>query len=225
MPHLHLLQHLLAAIVLPACLVVRPVGGAERFTPCYITVVEKGSRWPVPMVELRTVHEVRFVSDNAGRIAFDLPELMGQETWFAVWSDGYEVPADRWGNRGVRLMPKPGDSLTVEVQRTSIAKRLGRITGAGLFGESQKLGLETDWKETGVLGCDSVQNAIHNGRLFWAWGDTSVARFPLGIFDMSSATTDLRPLASFEPPLRLKFDYFTDNAGRPRAVAKMSGEG
>src|SRR5262245_25518357 len=67
--------------------------------PCCIRVVEKGTRWPVPMVELTTVHNVLFVSDNAGRIAFDLPELMGQETWFAVESDGYEVPADKYGRR------------------------------------------------------------------------------------------------------------------------------
>ena len=45
--------------------------------PCRIEVVEKGSGWPVPLVELRTTHQVRFVTDNAGVIAFDLPELMG----------------------------------------------------------------------------------------------------------------------------------------------------
>ena len=67
-----------------------------------IEVVEKESGWPVPMVELTTTHNVKFVTDNAGRIAFDLPELMGQETWFTVASDGYEVPADGFGYRGVR---------------------------------------------------------------------------------------------------------------------------
>ncbi len=190
-----------------------------------ITVVEKGTGWPVPMVELRTVHQVLFVSDNAGRVAFDLPELMGRETWLEVTSDGYEVPADGHGKRGVRLTPEPGKSLTIEVTRTSMARRLGRLTGAGLFGESQKLGLETDWKESDVLGSDSVQNAVHDGRMYWAWGDTNVARYPLGIFDSTSATTAIRPLASFEPPVRLKFDYFTDDAGRPRGVAKMAGQG
>lgn len=45
--------------------------------PCRINVVEQGSGWPVPLVELRTTHQVRLVSDNAGCIAFDLPELMG----------------------------------------------------------------------------------------------------------------------------------------------------
>jgi hypothetical protein len=214
-----------AAVMVAVLLTARIAVGSERPAPCCITVVEKGSGWPVPMVELRTVHEVRFVSDNAGRIAFDLPELMGQDTWFTVTSDGYEVPADGYGKRGVRVTPRPGKSLTIEVGRTCIAKRLGRLTGAGLFGESQKLGLESDRKESGVLGCDSVQNAVHDGRIFWAWGDTSIARYPLGIFDTTSATTAIRPLATFTPPLQLRFDYFADDAGGPRGVAKMPGKG
>jgi hypothetical protein len=213
------------ALSVAALLISVIVVAAERPAPCCITVVEKGSGWPVPMVELRTVHQVRFLSDNAGRVAFDLPELMGQETWLTVAGDGYEVPVDGYGKRGVRLTPQPGASLTIEVNRTCIAKRLGRLTGAGLFGESQKLGLDTDWKESGVLGCDSVQNAVHYGRMFWAWGDTDIARYALGIFDTTSATTVIRPLASFESPLRLKFDYFTDDTGRPRGVAKMPGKG
>jgi hypothetical protein len=203
----------------------RNVGAQAPPRSCRIEVIDKESRWPVPMVELRTTNFVTFVTDNAGRVAFDLPELMGEETWFNVTSDGYEVPADGFGMRGVRITPKPGETLTIEVNRTSIAKRLGRVTGAGLFGESQKLGLETNWKETGVVGSDSVQNAVHNGRMFWAWGDTSLARYPLGIFDSTSATSAIHPLEKFEPPLRIKLDYFTDSSGRPRGVAKMPGKG
>ncbi len=202
------------------------IGPAARSGPiCRIEIVEKDSGWPVPLVELRTAHQVRFVSDNAGVIAFDLPELMGRETWFDVIGHGYEVPADGFGYRGVRLTPRPGRTLRVEVTRKSVARRLGRLTGGGLFGESQKLGGHSGWRESGVLGCDSVQNAVHHGRLFWVWGDTTLARYPLGIFHGTGATTPVRPLRSFEPPLRLKFDYFTDARGAPRAVAPMPGEG
>lgn len=42
---------------------------------------------------------------------------------------------------------------------------------------------------------------------------------------MSSATTSIQPLNSFEPPVRLKFDYFRDKTGKPRGVAKMPGNG
>ncbi len=198
---------------------------ASAVEPCRIEVVEKSTGWPVPLVELRTTHNVRLVTDNAGVIAFDLPELMGRETWFDVIGHGYERPKDGFGYRGVRLTPKPGTTLKVEVARTIVARRLGRLTGGGLFAESQKTGRDLDWPEAGLLGCDSVQNAVHRGRLFWAWGDTTLPHYPLGIFDMSSATTAVQPLESFEPPLRLKFDYFTDAKGAPRGVAKMPGSG
>jgi len=197
----------------------------ELPAPCRVEVVEKGSGWPVPMIELRTTHQMRFITDNAGLIALDAAELMGRETWFTVIGHGYEVRKDGFGMRGVRLTPEPGKTLRVEVNRVNIAKRIGRLTGAGLFAESQKLGSELDWKDSGVFGCDSVQNAVHRGRLFWAWGDTTMPNYPLGIFDMSSATTAVQPLASLEPPLRLKLDYFTDDKGRQRGVAKMPGSG
>ncbi|MDW8308603.1 MAG: hypothetical protein RMK20_04435 [Verrucomicrobiales bacterium] len=192
---------------------------------CRIEIVEKGSGWPVPLVELRTTHQVRFVSDNAGVIAFDLPELMGRETWFDVIGHGYEVTADGFGYRGVRWVPQRGRTLRLEVTRTSVARRLGRITGAGLFAESQKLGERRRWRESGVLGCDSVQNAVHRGRLFWLWGDTTLARYPLGIFHCTGATTPVQPLKRFEPPVELVFEYFTDTNRQPRALAPMPGEG
>ena len=212
-----------------AFLLVLAIGLAPCFLralePCRIEVVETGSGWPVPLVELRTTHNVRFVTDNAGVIAFDLPELMGREAWFDVIGHGYERPKDGFGYRGIRLKPQPGTTLRVEVNRTIIAKRLGRLTGGGLFAESQKSGQELDQPESGILGCDSVQNAVHGGKLFWAFGDTTLAHYPLGIFHMTSGTTALQPLKSFEPPLRLKLDYFRDEKGKPRGVAEMPGSG
>src|SRR5689334_8675477 len=74
------------------------VHGQALLPPCRIQVIEKGSGWPVPLVELRTTHQVRFFTDNNGVVAFDLPELMGKETWFQVNGNGYELPKDGFGN-------------------------------------------------------------------------------------------------------------------------------
>ncbi len=218
-------MHFLAASFLLWPLAVHGALAAGVSGPCRIEIVEAGNGWPVPLVELRTTHQLRLVSDNAGLIALDAPELMGRETWFDVIGHGYEVPKDGFGYRGVRLKPEPGKTLRVEVNRTMIAKRLGRITGAGLFAERQKLVDAPAWVESGVVGCDSVQNAVHRGRLFWLWGDTTLANYPLGIFDSTSATSAIQPLKDFLPPLRLKLDYFTNDQGAPRAVARMPGPG
>lgn len=193
--------------------------------PAGIQVVEKGTGWPVPLIELRTTHHLRLVSDNAGMIAIDQPDLLNREVWFDVLGHGYEAAADAFGRKGVRITPIPGKVTKFEVQRTIIAKRLGRLTGAGLFAESQKLGLEKDWKESGIVGSDSVQTAIYQGKLFWIWGDTTLARYPLGIFDCGSATSPLQTLKSLEPPLRYELNYFRDARGNPRGVAPMPGPG
>ncbi len=193
--------------------------------PCRIQVVEQGSGWPVPLVDLQTTHGVRFITDNDGVAAFDLPEAMGRETWLTVQGNGYGVAADGFGYEGVRFTPQPGGQHRIEVKRRIIAKRLGRLTGAGLFAESQRFGQHSDLPESGVFGCDSVQNAVHRGKMFWTWGDTTLPGYPLGVFDMTGATTPVQPLATWEPPLKLAFDYFRDAKGKPKGLAKMPGAG
>ncbi len=129
--------------------------------PDQIQVVDSENGWPVPLVELRTVGNIRFVSDNAGVIAFDEPDMMNQEVWFDIAGHGYTVPKDGFGYRGVRLKPTPGGETTVKVERESIARRIGRLTGSGLFAESKKCGLMPNREDSGVIGCDSVQKTIY----------------------------------------------------------------
>lgn len=201
---------------------------SDRAVPpgiCRIEVIDQANGWPVPLVELRTTHQVRFVSDNAGVIALDHPELMGVETWFSVIGHGYEVPTDGFGYRGVRLVPRAGERLTVRVARKLPAKRLGRLTGGGLFGESQKLGEQTDWRESRIFGCDSVQFASHRGKSYWAWGDTILSHYPLGRFHMIGATTEAAPSSRPEPPIRPDYGYFRDDQGVPRNIGEMPGKG
>ncbi len=193
--------------------------------PFQIEVVDKENGWPVPLVFLETTHHLSFITDNAGVIAIDEPELIDRDVYFHVRSDGYEVAADGFGYRGVRLRPTLGGTARIEVSRTMLAKRLGRLTGAGMFANSQRLGRHSDWHESGVFGSDSVQTTVHRGKRFWLWGDTTLAHYPLGIFDSSSATTSLQPLESLQPPVQLRYEYFHDEESTPRGVARMPGSG
>lgn len=193
--------------------------------PCRIEIVDKENGWPVPLVELRTTHEARFVSDNAGLIALEDTELLGREVFFHVKGHGYGVKKDGFGYEGVRVTPAAGGKLKIEVERTNIAKRLGRLTGAGLFAEAAKLGQPLPLPETGVFGCDSVLMARHGSKLFWLWGDTTMPGYPLGVFDSTAALTDLQPIKKFEPPLAMLYEHFRDDKNKPRGVAKMPGDG
>lgn len=193
--------------------------------PCEIKIVDQSNGWPVPLVQLKTTNEILWVSDNDGVVAIDDPDLMNVPTWFTVQGHGYSVPKDGFGMQGVRLTPTPGGKLKIQVQRELPAKRLGRLTGSGLFAESQKLGQHQDWKESGRWGCDTVQTAVHNGKLYWGWGDTTLPGYPLGLFQMTGATTDLKPIQNWQPPLKLSFDLFRDQRDQPRNVAKIPGPG
>lgn len=193
--------------------------------PCRIEIVDKENGWPVPLVELTSTHETRHVSDNLGLIAIDDPDLLDREVWFQVKGHGYGVPKDGFGYEGVRATLKAGGTLRVEVERRNIAKRLGRLTGGGLFAEGGKLGIAPLLPETGVFGCDSVLTAKHAGKLFYLWGDTNLPGYPLGIFNSSAATTPPAPLRKFEPPLAMPYTYFRDENGKPRGVAGIPGAG
>ena len=200
-------------------------GIALSAEPCCIEIIDDENGWPVPLVELRTINNQRFISDNAGVIAIDEPDLLGLKTWFHLRGHGYSIAKDGFGYEGVRTTLQPGERITVEVKRKLPAKRLGRITGAGLFAESQKLGRMTDWEDQPIFGCDSVQNAIYENKLFWCWGDTNLSTYPLGRFHAIAAKSAVKPLTTFKPPIQLRYEYFLDSNSLPRNVAHMPGEG
>lgn len=197
----------------------------EAVAPCRLVVVEKGSNWPVPLVELTTTGHVRYVTDNAGVVAFDQPELMGQEVWLDIRSPGYGVGKDGFGNRGRRITPEPGRTITIEIERQVLAKRIGRLTGGGLFAESQRFGEHRDWRESGIIGCDSVQCVPYQGKLLWLWGDSNIPGYPLGIFSSSGARSETPAADTLVPPLKLPFDQFRDAKGKPRGIAPVPGDG
>ncbi|MCU0750268.1 MAG: hypothetical protein MUF13_12050, partial [Akkermansiaceae bacterium] len=193
--------------------------------PCRVEIVDKENGWPVPLVELVTTNELRMVSDNRGWIAVEDEDLLDKEVWFHVKGHGYGVAKDGFGYEGVRAVLPRGGVFRIEVERRMRAKRLGRLTGSGLFAESLKLGEKALLPESGVAGCDSVLTVRHGDGLFWVWGDTTLPGYPLGVFHSSAAVTDLKPLARPEPPIALNYRYFRDGKGKPRGVAKMPGEG
>jgi hypothetical protein len=208
---------------LPHGLLLAPLLHAAE--PCRIAIVDQENGWPVPLVELRTTHEQRFVSDNAGLIAIDDPDLLDRAVWFHIKGHGYGVKKDGFGYEGIRTSPAAGGTIRIEVERRNIAKRLGRLTGGGIFAESEQLGEASPLSESGIFGCDSVLMTRHLGKLFWLWGDTTLPGYPLGIFHSTAATTPPKPVTDFKPPLVMPFKHFRDSEDKPRGVAKLPGEG
>ncbi|MBL8813735.1 MAG: hypothetical protein JNM43_26445 [Planctomycetaceae bacterium] len=193
--------------------------------PIEIQVVDRETGRGVPMVELITIDDLTYMTDNAGRVAFDEPEIIGQTIFFRVVSAGYQCPKDGFGIEGVRLKLEPGKSHRIELTRTNVAERLYRITGRNLYLDSVRLGKSVPLKNplgSGmVLGQDSVQTAILNDRMYWFWGDTNRLSYPLGLFRTAGATSPLPGQPGNVPSDGIDLDYFTNDEGFARAMVDV----
>lgn len=193
-----------------------------------IRVVDAATGRGVPLIELETVNGLRFVTDNAGRIAFQEPGLLGRELFFSLRTHGYAVPKDGFKIEGIRVTPKAGQVSEVKLDRRNVAERLCRLTGEGLYRDSVLLGHKVplaDPLDPGkVAGQDSVQTIIHKGKVWWLWGDTSRMNYPLGLFRTAGATTPVpdpeRPES--DPAGGIAFDYFLDKTGFTRAMMPLA---
>jgi hypothetical protein len=198
--------------------------------PFAVTVVDEQTGRGVPLVELRTVNEVRYVTDSAGVAAVDEPGLMGRSVFFHVKSHGYEHPADGFGYRGKALTLTEGGGATLKVRRLNVAERLYRVTGAGLYRDSLLTGRAAPVREpllnAQVFGSDSVLTARYRGKLYWFWGDTNRPGYPLGNFHTPGATSEPPGQGGLDPEAGVDLTYFVDPAtGFARPTAAMPGDG
>lgn len=189
-----------------------PTGPASYFR---IEAIDAATGRGIPLVKFTTLNGIAHWTDSAGLIAFHEPGLMGRELWFDIESHGYEAPADGFGYRGVRLTPEPGGRATVKLNRTMIAQRLYRLTGAGIYRDSILLGERPPIREpllnAGVLGQDSTLVTTYQGKIFWIWGDTTRARYPLAAnFKVTGAVSALPGAGGLDPETGVDFYYFMD---------------
>jgi hypothetical protein len=211
----------------PVSLAADDVGPRPR--PFRIQVVEEGTGRGVPLVELRTVNQIRYVTDSNGIVAFDEPGFYNQKVFFSIRSHGYEVDKDSVGFRGAAFLITEGGSAQVVIRRRNIARRLYRVTGAGIYRDSTLTGDTAPIREPlmsgQVVGQDSVLNAVFHGKVYWFWGDTNRPDYPLGNFHVPGATSALPGHGGLEPEIGVDFSYFVDEHGVARPTAPMPGEG
>ncbi len=208
------------------CVLVVCLSSGRVFAqPFRITVVDSKTNRGVPLVELRTVNEITYITDSAGVVAIDDPGLMNQRVYFWVKSHGYTFPADGFGYEGKALDVKPGGKGTLQVDRVNIAERLYRTTGEGIYSDSVKLGdkppIDLPVLNGQVFGQDSVQRVIYRGQIHWFWGDTSRTSYPLGNFAGSGAVSDLPGQGGLDPSVGVNLRYFVNEEGFSKKMCPL----
>ncbi|MDO3411792.1 hypothetical protein QWJ34_18670 [Saccharibacillus sp. CPCC 101409] len=229
---------LLMAMIAPGAASAEATGGSQMQktgsyiqaqAPFQIKITDAETGRGIPLVQLRTTNNIIYYTDSAGVVAFDEPGLMNRSVFFHLSSDGYQVDADMFGNRGQAVDTVPGGSVTLTMNRVNIAERLYRITGQGIYRDSVLLGLNTPIQEpliNGlVMGQDSVQTIPYNGKLYWFWGDTDRPAYPLGNFRVSGATSELPANGGLDPDVGVDLDYFTQPDGFVKSLVPALPDG
>ncbi len=193
--------------------------------PFEIDVVDEATGRGVPLVELETMDNKLYVTDSAGRVAFDETGQMGVPVWFSMRSHGYRFPTDGFGMTGVRCTPRAGEKAEVKAKRLNIAERVVRLTGQGIYRDSVLLGEKPPLAEPltngGVVGQDSVQTAIYKGRIFWLWGDTMRMAYPLGNFRTACAWSELPAKGGLPPSQGVDYHYFVGKDGFAKEMCPL----
>lgn len=194
-----------------------------------IQVVDAETGRGIPMVEMTPLNNVSYFTDSQGYIAFEEDGLMGERVYFEISSPGYQYPADTSGRNALSLEVVQGGKATVQMQRLNIAERLYRVTGSGIYRDSELLGIPTPISGTalraGVLGQDSNLEALYKGKLFWIWGDSFLPEDYHGNFAVAAATVQLPGDGGLSPDMGVQLKYITDQAGRSKSMLPPKGPG
>ena len=190
--------------------------------PFEIRVIDEETKRGVPLVEMRTRDAVLLVTDSAGVIAVEDPLLVGQRVEFAIKSHGYQAETPE-----VVLEVKRGGRAELKLKRVNIAERLYRVTGAGIYDHTVRLGrrapVAAPMINGGVVGQDTVSATVYGGKVFWIWGDTTGY---LGLnFAVSGATSMLPGKGGLDPAAGIDFRYFTGREGFSRPMLPLKGPG
>ncbi len=225
------LQRAIARLIafLPCAMALAEDAPQARRAPFKIEVVDQETGRGIPLVELRTVNQIRYITDSAGIAAFDEPGLLGKKVYFSITSHGYEFEKDGFGYHGKAVETTPGGSVKLVMRRMNLARRLYRVTGAGIYRDTILTGGKPPIREpllNGlVLGQDSVLTAIYQGKIHWFWGDTNRPDYPLGNFHTPGATSLLPGQGGLDPEVGVDLSYFVDERGFARPTAPMPGDG
>lgn len=194
-----------------------------------IQIIDEQTGRGVPLVELKTVNNLTYYTDNNGIVAFYEPGLMNREVFFFIKSHGYRFPEDGFGYAGTRLFTKPGSKAVLKIRRVNIAERLYRITGYGTYRDSVLTGEKIPVKEPllngQVFGQDTAIATIYKGKIYWFWGDTTRPSYPLGNFAVSGATSELPQKGGLLPSIGIDLTYFVDSSGFSKQMCPIKTEG
>jgi hypothetical protein len=182
-----------------------------------VRAIDRLTRRGVPLVFVKTAEE-SFVTDSQGFVADCRGDHAGKLVTFEATSDGYSL-----ANGSATLQVTPGQVDVIEIDRQNIAGRLYRVTGEGIYRDSQLLGLTTPLAEPVinglVMGQSLAGEQLFHGAVFWAWNSTFGPAHPLDNMRVSAAQSVLPgQTGALDPQIGVDVQYFVGADGVAKAA-------
>lgn len=196
----------------------------------HIQVVDKETKRGIPIAKVSTIARVDYYSDSNGNIAFFEKDFMDKEVYFVIEAEGYRFPKDSKGASATPMFTKVGGKKVLELERTQAAERLYRVTGSGIYRDTDLLELpspikDPNWSKGNVVGQDSNIGIVHNGKAFFIWGDTFLPPKYEGNFSVAAATAELPESGGMDPNKGISLNYIVDEKGMSRSMIDLDGPG
>jgi hypothetical protein len=178
-----------------------------------IEVLDSVTKRGIPIAKISNINGITYYSDSYGNIAYNEQEAMGRDLYFLVAAEGYKIPKDDTGRQSVVLTPNKGKKAIIFMERIQPAERLYRMTGMGIYRDTELLGLKvpsfaTYWDRGQVLGQDSNLGSIYKNKIFFIWGDTFLPTSYHGNFSVAGGTIPLPSESGIDPDVGFEIDYF-----------------
>ena len=195
-----------------------------------IEVLDSVTKRGIPIAKISNINGITYYSDSYGNIAYNEQEVMGRDLYFLVEAEGYKIPKDDTGRQSVILTPNKGEKAIIFMQRIQPAERLYRVTGTGIYRDTELLGLRvpplaTHWDRGQVLGQDSNLGTIYKNRIFFIWGDTFLPTSYHGNFSVAGGTIPLPSESGIDPDVGFEIDYFVDQNNHTKKMIHLVGPG
>ncbi len=180
--------------------------------PFVLRFIDSATQRPVPLVEVELFNALRMCSDNLGNIAILEPDLTDKKVRLLIRGHGYRYPRlDIFRERSLHIEIKPGEAAEIELERTTAAERLYRITGSGRLRDSLLAGLATATGELpgNIIGLDSAIPVFWKNRLYSFYGDTLAA----DRLNLSGSGGEITLNMQDVPESSLPVNFFCDSDG------------
>ena len=188
-----------------------------------ITVVDEQTGRGVPLVELKTINNIRYYTDSNGIVAFHEPGLMDRDVFFLRQEPRLRVSRRRFRHRGQGVSQVAGGgSAELKIKRINIAERLYRITGGGIYRDSVLTGhpvpirspcstatcsARTAFRPPSTRGSSTGSGVIRTGRV-------SAGQLPHGRGDVAPAAD-----GGLDPDVGVDLTYFVRENGFAKEMA------